>query len=462
MYNRGIYGANNTQWFGDRLETLFGFRVGQSIQRITNQGFAPPAAPSTIKLSQAKPASFNVGANYGLLSWLRPYAEFSDSFDPPLTEAQDPYGNLPKTSQGVGEEIGFKLANANHTISGSLAAYHTNSKNEEYLISSTLLHDINPSGLNGQFGAGNQWVNVNRESQGLELKLTAQPSRDWRMRLSAAYTNGKIANSVSYGQLYNDQFNENSQGQVTYANGTVVYVNGAATSSGTAKEVSPTTAGAIPLTATTLMSTSTSPYFANPISITGQITGSTAVGTIIKTPLFASTQGPILTGATGLPISAIQINASANPNNAGYIAPPGVIPTVAAGDLTTGYPVYTFNFTNVYQPRDGWMRGFMVGGTVSSSWDNRAYYYYPTGLAINAARVMYYFPNLTTFNGILGYTRKFRGISWSTQLNVNNMFNHYDIIVVPNAINGYASLNSLNATWNAQPRQYVWTNTFRF
>jgi len=463
LLSHGIYGTNDTDWMGGRLETLLGFRIGSTDDRVNNQGFAPPSPPTTTKESQSNTTSFNAGVNFALTKWLRPYAEFSNSFDPPLTQAQDPYGNNPPVAHGIGEEVGVKLINSSETISGSLAAYHTSSKNEQYLITSTLMNDINPSGLNGAFGPRNQWVPTNRQSQGFEAILTAKPTPNWRMRFGASFTNGKVESTTTYAQLYNDQFNVNSAGQVTYADGVPVYVLSTATSAGAGKEVAAGTAGAVPLTVA-LMNTPTSPYYANPVSVTGQINAGSAPGKIMKSPLFASTQGSILTGVTGLPIAQQQINASANPNNSGYLSPPGVIPVTVSGDATTGYPEYAVNWTNVYEfpLGQGWLSGFKVGGTLSAQWKLREYYYYTSGVSVGAARALESFPNLTTFNGIFGYSHKFKRILWSSQLNITNMFNHYEILITPDAINGYNNLQNLNSTWSAQPRMYVWSNTIKF
>ena len=113
----------------------------------------------------------------------------------------------------------------------------------------------------------------------------------------------------------------------------------------------------------TLMNTSTSVYFANPTSVNGAITASSAVATILKNPAFP-TQGTIITGNVGLPISSAQINTAVNPTNASYIAPLGKISPVLAGQYATGYPVLSANLTNAYTFDSGWLKGFKLGGTV--------------------------------------------------------------------------------------------------
>ena len=48
--------------------------------------------------------------------------------------------------------------------------------------------------------------------------------------------------------------------------------------------------------------------------------------------------------------------------------------------------------------------------------------------------------------------------SWSTQLNVRNVLNHYRVWVVPTSALG----TTLNARFSAQPRMFVWTNMLNF
>jgi len=167
--------------------------------------------------------------------------------------------------------------------------------------------------------------------------------------------------------------------------------------------------------------------------------------------------GAILTGATLLPISSLQLNQSL----AG-IAVPGAILATHVGDKTTGYPEIAVNMTNLYTFSEGWLSGFKIGGTVAVSWGNRAYYYYPGAITLTAQRQLFYSPVQQQYNLITGYTRKFRWGTLSTQLNIDNLFNHYHITVLPNATSGYNTINALNATFFQQPRVYTWTNTFSF
>jgi len=273
------------------------------------------------------------------------------------------------------------------------------------------------------------------------------------MRLSAADTEGKILDTKNYNQLYNDQFYENSSGQVTYADGSLVYVN--PTYNAKAPVATATTPGATPLTVA-MMNTSSSPYYASPVNPTGAILSTSAVATVLKT--VDPVHGAILTGATGLPISDLQITPSA-------FTVPGSLALAEKGDKTLGYPEFAINFTNVYTFSHGWIRGFEVGGTISQSWRNSEYYYFPNGVTNGAGanqRALFSTPNLTRFDLILGYTRRYRRVSWTTQLNIDNLFNDYKVVIFPDEVTGWTVPSNLTAAFWGQPRLYVWSNTISF
>ena len=447
---KGVYGVNDTAWMGGKLNTLLGFRASSSFQQTLNQGSAITAQNPTSgarKVSDEKFLSYSVGANYALRDWLRPYFAVSDSYNPPTAQNNDPIGQEPKAAHAIGEEIGVKVQNADGTISGSLAVYHTSAKNETFFVTSTLAFQINPSGLNGRFGGSpSTIINVDRKSSGVQLAVTAAPNRNLRLRLSAAAIQGEIGNTRTYQALYNDQFYANAQGQVTYKDGAVVYVP--TTFSSTRPTVPEGTAGAVPLTIS-MLSTPGNSYYANPIAGSGQINATSARTTLsVVDPV----HGPILTGATGLPISKIQINP-------GFV-PPSEIPVTKAGEGTTNYPAVSSNFTGTYTFTEGALRGLRAGGTATVAWQNRRYYYYPNGVSATAARELFSFPTQVRFDLLLGYEKKFGRYSLGAQLNVANMFNRYRVVITPNAISGWSGPN--NAVFDAQPRLWTLSTTLGF
>jgi outer membrane receptor protein involved in Fe transport len=461
IFNRGVYATNYTQWFGGRVNTLMGIRQGEYI----SDRFQHYDGVRARFLAISSRANFNVGGDVNVNRWLHPYINFSDSVQPPyVANRSDPRGDPPGSAHGRGGELGLKLNNASGTLSGTVAIYRTTARGDLYSIDGSLASAINPAGLNG--GGGGTYVSIDRVTRGAELRLTAAPTRNWRLRFGAAVNDGEIGSSKSYEQFYNDQFYANAAGQVTYRNGTVVYVNGSATTAAQATVVASSAPGAVPLTVR-LMSTpgATNLYFANPDPTSGRIAPGSVVATILNGQNNAAAinaNGPILTGNSLLPISQLQLD-----RTLAGIDTPGTIVATRIGDKTTGYPERSINLTSHYSfDREGWLKGFSVGGTIALSWKNRGYYYYATPLtpanALTLRRTLYYAPDGQQFNAILAYSRRLGRYQWSSQLNVNNVLNRYEIRIIPNATTGFNTASNLNATWYQQPRSYQWTNTVRF
>jgi outer membrane receptor protein involved in Fe transport len=452
--NSGVYLANDTDWLHGKLSTLVGIREGRTDELnqletgFTTSGDLAAAAHTT---------SFNVGANYGLTNWIRPYIEASSSYDAPAVLSATPTGQAPGVAHAVGWEGGFKIAPESGVVSGTVAFFQTNSDNEQYSFTSTLTNDINPAGLNGRYGAVSNFVPVNRQTKGTNITVTASPTSSWTMRLSAAYAAGTISSNVTYPQYYNDQFNENSTGQVTYADGSLVYVSGTATK---ATGATSGAAGAVPLTVT-MMNTSGSAYYANPAAVTAAINSSSGAATILRgTDATIAAQelvhGTILTGKTGLPISDLQIAPLASS------PPPGQIVLAEPGDSTSQTPRLAFNYTSTYTFDGGPLKGLTLGGTVSDYWKYADYYYYPSGVSQpNASRILFYQPSDFMFSAILGYAHKLGRYTVSTRLNITNMFNTYHVFVLPNAVTGYVT-GPDQVTFDQQPREYVWSTTIAF
>ena len=440
--NKGVFAVNLTQWMDGKLNTLMGVRANANFD---SQLQYPPNA---YRLSKINSVDYDVGADYAVRSWLRPYFSVSDAITPPQVLTPDPAGNNPQAGRGLGGEIGIKFNNASHTVSGSLAFYVAKGTNEEYTIPTTAENDINPTGLNGRGNIGT-YVDVDRASHGVQLNLTANPTSNWRLRFSAAEADGTIGTTKSYTQFYNDQFYANTQGQVTYADKSLVYVN--PTFSAKTPVATATTTGALPLTIV-MMNTSSSPYYANPTNPTGAINSTSAVATVLKT--VDPVHGAILTGVTGLPISAIQIMPP--------FTLPGTINAFTSGDKTVGYPQLSANLTSVYTFSHRALKGLDVGGTVSGSWKALQYYYYPNGYTPGALRLPFYAPTAGRADLILGYAHKFGRYVWRSQLNVNNLFNHYDVVLKPNQTTGFGTASSITAAFYGEPRMFQWTNSLRF
>jgi outer membrane receptor protein involved in Fe transport len=445
-FNQGYFVTNDTEWFGGKLDTVEGFRLEHFFTQTQLQGTAD------VKRPHETDYDFDVGVNYELFSWLRPYIGVSNTYYPPEEKGNDVIGDVTPTSSAVGEEGGFKFNTADNRFSGELAFYHTSGKNEQYEVSTTIENDINPPGLNGQYAvtaSPSQWVYVSREAEGAELILTANPTPNWRFRLGASDVGGTIESASSFSTYYNDQFHENTAGDVTYADGSLVYV--APKYSASSPTVSSSSAGAAPLTVA-MMNNPASVYYANPVNPSGQINTGSAVYNVLKT--VDPVHGAIATGVAGLPISDIQITPP--------FAVATVIPVTAKGDHDAGTPELIATFTSVYSFDKGWLKGFEAGGTISMEAENYQDYYFPTGVTNSLARSVFTLPADTQFDLIVGYTRKFRKVTFSSQLNVSNLFNHYDVIIVPSEVTGYSVAANMSAKFSQEPRAWLWTNTIGF
>ncbi len=272
---------------------------------------------------------------------------------------------------------------------------------------------------------------------------------------------------MNYKQVYNDQFNVNSAGQVTYGNGQVLYVNGAATNAATANIVTPTTAGATPLTVA-MINNAASPYWASPDVTSGTITNG-ALKTILTTGGAAGSagvaqvnaNGPAATGVVGLPLSSIQYTfASPFPDN--------TVPIFKPGDPTTGYAGWQINGSTDYTFSEGMLKGLGFSFSGRAQYSTRALYtFYPTAalgttagsLVVNENRVIVVLPTIADCDLGVHYSFKlWRGLQMSSRLFVNNAFNHDTFYVLPQAANG----GFLQITQRVPTRMWTLSNEIDF
>jgi outer membrane receptor for ferric coprogen and ferric-rhodotorulic acid len=453
----GFYGTNYTTWLDGRLGTMVGIRQNQTQKRNPNTG----SLPSFIDNKKSN-QSYNLGVNYELRSWLRAYYSLSNTYNTPIANANDPLGNLPKTSSGTGQEVGLKFESERAALSGSVQYFWTNSKDEMINAGTGVRDLINPTGLNGSEpgpgGGKNQWINLDRTTRGAETMITASPTRNWRIRFSASVSDGTNLTDKIYPLLYNDQFYL-ANNTVTFKDGTPFLVpTDAATITAQVNrrtaQIDPATIQNLgtwaPLTLA-MINDPTNPYYANPDNGNGHVTG-TNLSNALKF-FISPARGSALTGVTGEPLSKMQYNWS-DPNHTN-----GQTIVARKGEATVGYAQYTLNLTQFYTfNSDNWMKGIGLGGSVSTGFKYRTYFYNsPDG-----SRNLYSAPTITTVNGIFSYQRKFKRVGWQTQVNINNLFNHYKVDILPNNGSGFTNPQNLQATFYGQPRTWMWTNTFSF
>ncbi|HVU33814.1 MAG TPA: TonB-dependent receptor plug domain-containing protein [Opitutaceae bacterium] len=429
--------ANVTDWADGRLTTL----VGVSVDRFTTLNVGPGAAPTYVP--PHNDPGYTAGANLRIdsLPGLRVFATISTA-GLSAGSTKDPDGRplaVPR-ARTTWPEFGLKYAAPDHRWAASLSLNPaTHVANEARSIGGSFFNALNPAGINGRYNSGDQWINVDRVARSAELVVTATPTPHWRIRLAATAIDGELTKSVTYGQLYNDQFYARD-GLVTYRDGTPVMV-------------APAAAGGPSTTPLSLamINDPQGAYSAMPDPNSGRITNPTLIAALTAVD---PVHGTAATGVTGLPLSSIQYN-FADPYG-------GAITVVHAGDKTTGINTVSFNAETAYAFADGWLRGVELFGSVRTHWGNRAYYtsYFggdPTS-TLGASRVLYGLPSSTVVGLGIGYEHRFRHVTWRTRLNLDNALNHYRVWIVPSPTNGAV----LNARLSEQPRRVVWSVSLGF
>ncbi len=455
----GFYGSNFTSWFGDRFSTLAGVRINENFKRTPNitTTVTEPWAEST-----KSNKSFNLGLNYRLSDVFRPYYSFSSTYNTALVNANDPLGNAPRPSSGTGHEGGLKFNSRDGRLSGSVQYFTTQSKDEMINAGSGVRDLVNPTGLNGAHngpaGAKNQWTNLDRTTSGLEVIFTASPTRNWRVRLAATSADGKNLTDKKYPLLWNDQFSVRN-GAVTYQNGTPFFVptDAAVITARIATlnaQVDPAAilaqGATAPLTLA-MMNDRSGPYWAQPADDNGRLPASNLRRVL---QFFVGPNGTALTGQTGLSTADIPYFWS-DPNGT-----KGETVVAKKDESTVGYAQYRFVLTNNYSfTGDNFLKGFGIGGTVALGLKNRTFYYNTPG----GGRERFGSPDTWQVNLNASYRHKLgKRFMFSSQVNIDNVFNHYVLGTLPNNGSGYTVPANLAVTFYGQPRMVVWTNSVSF
>ena len=459
--NWGLYGANYTRWFDDRFTTLFGYRLSSTFSRRPNTALTGTQAWTDLSNENS---SYNLGLTYRVKPWLYSYYNVGQTFYP--NSSNDPYGNPAKDNQGFSQEIGLKYEPLNSRISGSIAYYRATSSPESFNIGGQ--DTINPIGINDAFNAAQRgsWINLDKESSGVEIIVTAAPTKNWRSRLGFTQQGGQIKTDTTYALLWNDEFHYNKvTGGVTYSDGTPFIVPldaaGVAAVNSTSTLRAPVVGATNTQLTVAMMSNSASDYYAYGRGGTTQVNGRIANNSVLFRALrwFQTPAGlQARTLRSGRPISEIPYFY----NDPGGLN--GVIQVSKAGEPTIGHPRFRIVWTNSYDLTEGRFRGFTLGGTIRWDIDKRtgSWYSEPDGKGGNI-RKLYQEANVSPqVNSFLSYRRKIGRYSFRTQININNLFNRYKVDLRPASGTGFTVEDAIGATFVGEPRQYVWTNSFGF
>jgi outer membrane receptor for ferric coprogen and ferric-rhodotorulic acid len=462
--NSGFYAANYTRWLDERLTTLVGYRMSQTWTLRPNTSLTGTAPWTEVEKDNH---SYNLGLNYRLRPSFYGYYNVGQTFDP-AKGSNDPYGDPPKDTEGFSQEIGLKYDAFGGRFSGSIAYYRAESKNENFNYGGGNRDIINPVGINDAFNPAlrNQWVSLDKKSSGLEIILTAAPTRNWRARLGFTQQDGTILTASSFPLLWNDEFHYNrSTGGVTYADGTPFLVPtdpAGITAVNQTNALRTAVSGATNTQLTlAMMSDRTNPYYAYGQGANqqtnGRITNNSTVFRALRwfqTPSGAQAR----TLRAGRPVSEIPyaFNDPAGLN--------GVLVLSESGEPTIGHPLYRFVFTNTVDLTEGIFRGVTIGGTIRWDIDKRTYWYQePAASGVGSVRKLYQEVDINPqVSPFLSYRRKIGRYGFRTQLNVNNIFNKYKVDLRPSATTGFTREDEIGATFVGEPRQYIWTNTISF
>jgi hypothetical protein len=436
----------SSDWFDGKLNTFGGLRHDRLKQEFIN----PANTPYEIGKS-----TYNAGFVYQLLRGVGVYAGHSISFIPNNQFRVTVDKNTLPASQGKGVEGGLKLDLPFWNISGSIAAFRLQSNAAVFFTAVQRNLVDNDSIFNGRSSPARDLAFISdNETDGFETTISMRPTKNIRIRISHSHIRSVGGDGFAPARFYNDKIHTNAAGQVIFNGDSsqVVFVN---------QNPADVNSARVPLTLG-MLNNASSPYGvrfnANNFRIAtfGAIALSgvngirvydTAAATVATRGVIGRTDGKtIATGVTGLPWSQNQF--TLNPFGSTVVVQ-------APGEETTGYSEDSMNFNGVYTFTESRLKGLRVGGGFTYNHNVRDYYYLsPTG-----QRRLFLSPNRLSTNLMLGYTRKLaRGISWSVQLNVSNVFDAQSTIFLPNAATGVID----NARLAQNPRLFRLSTTFDF
>jgi outer membrane receptor for monomeric catechols len=405
-------------WFEGRAETMAGVRADavtldndQVQQRITD----------TTAKSGLAGIVYNFTPDFGL------YANGSKSFAAAGTFMPTVDNQFPQPGEGISLEAGLKFDLWQRRISGSLAFYDNKSENEALALPTAARNVIDPAGINGRNGGTGATANV--RSRGVELVLTAQPTRNWRLYASVGTNDATITSGLSHAIFYNDQFHavgDNVKVKQTDGSFIDLLVPSVRTNPASPR---------VPLTLTMLRTDPTTGYRANLDPTSGRITNAAAL--LLTTP-------GVATGVVGLPITQHQL---------GYVAPNnGIFTVFTPGDKTTPNAGFTTSGNTNYEFSSGLLKGVSVGGTVQ--WQRQIRQGYTD---VGGVHQLYFRPDFVRVDLRLGYRVKVQRTTWNLQLTTQNLL---DTQPVEKTLASTGALTVVSV--NQVPRTFVLSSSLRF
>jgi outer membrane receptor for ferric coprogen and ferric-rhodotorulic acid len=367
------------------------------------------------------------GLVYNFTPDLGVYANGSKSFAAAGTFMPTVDNQFPQPGEGISVEAGLKFDLWQRRISGSLAFYENKSENEALALPTAARNVIDPNGINGRNGGTGATANV--RARGVELVLTAQPARGWRVYVSVGSNDATITSGLAHSIFYNDQFHAVGDNvKVKQADGSLVdlMVPSVRTNPNSPR---------VPLTLTMLRTDPATGYRANLDPASGRITNPAAL--LLNTP-------GVATGTVGLPITQHQL---------GYVAPNnGVFTVFTPGDKTTPNAGFTTSANTHYEFPAGPLKGVSVGGTLQ--WQRRIRQGYTDA---GGQHQLYFRPDFARVDLRLGYRLRLDRTTWNLQLTAQNVF---DTQPVEKTLASTGALTFVSV--NQIPRTFVLSSSLRF
>ncbi len=430
--SRAAFAALFTTWLEGRLMTMAGARYDYTE---TNN-----VVPATVRAGDGY--SGNVGFVWNVTKPVAVFGGYATNFKPNLLGQVDQFSQTLPNGRGEGREMGLKLNALDGRLSGSIAYFLNESRNDTQQIAATTRTATDPSGINGRYYTFNPFAPFGRDTRGIEVLVTGRPTNNWRLQLGFTRAKGKESGTVSIPFLYNDEFRTNAQGQVLLGDGTplLVPVSTATRVAADGKTYAAGVATQVMTVAILRNGDANGNYRANLAPDNGGILNSAAVGLAVP---------GVGTGRVGLPIAQHQLGFR-----------PAVGESLLArsgGDRTIGYPRDSLTFTSIHRFESGWTKGASLGVNTSLNLNTLLYYYVDT--ANGNGRRPLFSPERASVNLIANYTFKLsRRLSWKTQFNLNNALNERNLTRYPNVATGVID----NAALRTDPRKWIWTNTLSF
>lgn len=411
-----LYISFVSRFFDSRLRTLAGIRRDDIYRVMTeNRGFGDPTGAI---VEDETADSINLGFVFAVTPELGVFANYSESFKPNQSVAVEyPTGFGFGPQIGSGYEYGIKYDLPDGRLSGTLSYYTIDFENQATAIGGPLNQFVNNnSRLRTATGArqgreflGNQYA-VDQTSEGVELQLTANLTRNWTLSFGAAYIEARQAKDVFLPIAFNDDYLKDAQGFPVDVNGARLQI---ADGNGGTRDVTPADF-----------------RFGNSTYLVDIVNAGTPMAGALSTP-----NNLRLVGSGNLALDTNPITGQQ-----------GIYQVSKSGELLpNGQGRKQFNLVTRYNFTTGVLKGWHLGGSVRYRSDIVLAYEgtFPDRVEIKGE-------DYAIFGLIIGYRRNFDRVRWSTQLNVNNLFGDDTL------------LGEENDYRYQQERQILWTNTFSF